>query len=273
MPMRRRTFIGSILASSVLGLGNGLAQSSRPHIAVIGAGAFGGWTALNLLRSGAKVTLLDAWGPGNSRASSGGESRVIRHSYNKTIYIDMVKRSLELWHEANEQWDRPLLHVSGVLHMRRADSPINLDGSGLLLTAAKVPHEMLNRRELEKRYPQINMNGIEGAVYEPTAGYLLARRACQAVVDAFMNEGGEYRTAYVKPGTVSDGQMANIILSNGDTLSADQFVFACGPWLKTMFPDVLGRHLKISRQEMFYFGTPASDNRYDEGAMPAWTDI
>ena len=273
MPMRRRTFIGSILASSVLGLGNGLAQSSRPHIAVIGAGAFGGWTALNLLRSGAKVTLLDAWGPGNSRASSGGESRVIRHSYNKTIYIDMVKRSLELWHEANEQWDRPLLHVSGVLHMRRADSPINLDGSGLLLTAAKVPHEMLNRRELEKRYPQINMNGIEGAVYEPTAGYLLARRACQAVVDAFMNEGGEYRTAYVKPGTVSDGQMANIILSNGDTLSADQFVFACGPWLKTMFPDVLGRHLKISRQEMFYFGTPADDNRYDEGAMPAWTDI
>lgn len=273
MPMRRRTFIGSILASSVAAFGVGNAQSSKPHVAVIGAGAFGGWTALSLLRSGAKVTLIDAWGPGNSRSSSGGESRVIRHSYNKAIYVDMVKRSLELWHEANERWDRPLLHVSGVLHMRRPDSPINLDGSGLLLTAANVPHEVLSHDELAKRYPQINMRGIEGAVYEPTAGYLLARRACQAVFDAFVSEGGEYQTAYVRPGTVSDGRMANILLSDGNTVSADQFVFACGPWLKTMFPEVLGPHLKISRQEMFYFGTPANDNRYDAGAMPAWTDV
>ena len=88
--MRRRTFIGSILASSVsaFGITKGLAQDNKPHIAVIGAGAFGGWTALHLLRAGAKVTLLDAWGPGNSRASSGGESRVIRHSYDKAIYVD-----------------------------------------------------------------------------------------------------------------------------------------------------------------------------------------
>jgi len=274
MRMRRRTFIGSLMASSVsaFGVRTAFAQS-KPHIAVIGAGAFGGWTALNLLRSGAKVTLLDAWGPGHSRSSSGGESRVIRHSYNKAIYVDMVKRSLELWHEANEQWERPLLHVSGVLHMRRADSPINLDGSGLLLTEAKVPHEVLSHDELAKRYPQINMRGIVGAIYEPTGGYLLARRACQAVVDAFLREGGEYRTAYVQPGTVSNGRMANIVLSGGDTLSADQYVFACGPWLKTLFPEVLGPHLRISRQEMFYFGTPADDNRFDAGAMPAWTDI
>src|SRR5580704_18527791 len=53
-------------------------MQSTIHVCVIGAGAFGGWTALHLLRRGAWVTLLDAWGPGNSRASSGGETRVIR---------------------------------------------------------------------------------------------------------------------------------------------------------------------------------------------------
>ncbi len=275
MSMRRRTFIGSLLASAIpaLGMNRALAQSGKPHVAVIGAGAFGGWTALNLLRSGAKVTLLDAWGPGNSRSSSGGESRVIRHSYNKSIYVEMVKRSLELWHEASETWDRPLLHISGVLHMRRADATINLDGRGFLLSAANVPFEILSHNELRNRYPQINMSGIESAVFEPTAGYLLARRACQAVVDAFMDEGGEYRTAYVQPGPISGGEMTHIALSDGSTLSADQYVFACGPWLKTMFADVLGEHLRISRQEMFYFGTPAGDKRYDAGAMPVWTDI
>lgn len=275
MTMRRRTFIGSVLASSVsaFGISRALAQSDRPQVAVIGAGSFGGWTALNLLRSGAKVTLLDAWGPGNSRSSSGGESRVIRHSYNKSIYVEMVKRSLELWHEVSEQWDRPLIHVSGVLHMRRAESSVTLDGSGYLLGQAQVPHEVLDHDELVKRYPQINMNGIVGAVYEPTGGYLLARRACQAVVDAFLEEGGEYRTAYVQPGPVSGGRMAHIALADGSMLSADQYLFACGPWLKTLFPGVLGPHLEISRQEMFYFGTPAGDNRYDAGAMPAWTDL
>src|SRR5207245_309796 len=44
-------------------------MKTQTHIAVIGAGAFGGWTALYLLRRGARVTLIDSWGPGNSRAS------------------------------------------------------------------------------------------------------------------------------------------------------------------------------------------------------------
>jgi hypothetical protein len=48
------------------------------RVAVVGAGAFGGWTPLHLRRAGAEVTLIDAWGPGNARASSGGETRVIR---------------------------------------------------------------------------------------------------------------------------------------------------------------------------------------------------
>ena len=138
---------------------------------------------------------------------------------------------------------------------------------------AGVPLEMLNHDELVKRYPQVNMDRIDSAQYESTAGYLLARRACQAVVDAFLSEGGEYRTASVRPGTISGGRMTHIELADGDTLSADQYVFACGPWQKTLFPDVLGPHLTISRQEMFYFGTPASDHRYDAGAFPVWSDL
>src|SRR5438067_12602257 len=54
---------------------------SKPEVTVIGAGAFGGWIALHLLRNGVKITLFDAWGPGNSRASSGGDTRVIRGAY------------------------------------------------------------------------------------------------------------------------------------------------------------------------------------------------
>src|SRR5262244_4612391 len=72
----------------------------RTSVIVVGAGAFGGWSALQLLRKGAKVTLLDAWAPGNSRASSGGETRIIRGTYGAgRIYTGMTARALELWKE------------------------------------------------------------------------------------------------------------------------------------------------------------------------------
>jgi len=258
---------------SAFSVSKSAAQVSKPHIVVVGAGAFGGWTALSLLRAGAKVTLIDAWGPGHSRSSSGGESRVIRHAYDKAIYVEMVKRSLELWREANDAWNRPLFHESGVLHMMQSGFMDQLETQRALLENAGVEHQILNHDDLVRSFPQLNMDQIDSALYEPTAGYLLARRACQAVVDAFLEEGGEYKTAYVQPGAIAGGRMTNIVLADGSTLSADQFVFACGPWLKTMFPDVLGPHLIISRQEIFYFGTPADDNRYDAGSFPVWTDF
>lgn len=273
MPLRRRSFLASLAGLPLAGLASrGLSAESVPHVAVVGAGAFGGWTALKLLRAGARVTLLDAWGPGHSRASSGGESRVIRHSYGKPIYVDMAKRSLTLWQDSSDAWGRPLLHVTGVLHMYQANSPIAPD-DGNLMQAAGIPFQRLEHDQLVARYPQINLDGIESALYEPTAGFILARRACKAVVDAFVREGGDYRQSHVQPGTIAGGRMASIGLSRGETLAADQYVFACGPWLASLFPDVLAPYLSVSRQEVFYFGTPADDYRYSSGALPVWADL
>jgi len=88
----------------------------KPHIVVVGAGAFGGWTALHLLQNGARVTLLDAWGPGNSRASSGGETRIIRATYGPASHFThMAARALQLWKENEQHWNQKLFHCSGVL--------------------------------------------------------------------------------------------------------------------------------------------------------------
>ena len=75
-----------------------LSGKSKPRVVVVGSGAFGGWTALHLVNLGAQVDLIDSWGPGNSRSSSGGETRVIRAIYGPDrIYVEMVKRAYELW--------------------------------------------------------------------------------------------------------------------------------------------------------------------------------
>src|SRR5215467_12149049 len=109
-----------LTAMTVLPLANSIssARSKKTSVAVVGAGAFGGWTALHLLRAGAQVTLVDAWGPGNSRASSGGETRVIRGTYGPDgIYTRMVARSLELWKENEARWSLRLYHRTGALWM------------------------------------------------------------------------------------------------------------------------------------------------------------
>src|SRR5215472_12182909 len=117
--MQRR----SLLKTAALTMSTAFASPNRqPHIAVIGAGAFGGWTALHLLRQGAKVTMLDAWGPGNARASSGGETRIIRATYGPDrVYVQMVVRALQLWKEAETRWRRKLLQRTGVLWMAGND--------------------------------------------------------------------------------------------------------------------------------------------------------
>jgi len=240
---------------------------------VIGAGAFGGWTALQLLRRGARVTLLDAWGPGNSRASSGGETRIIRNAYGPDpTYCKMAARALHLWREHELHWRRQFFHATGVLWLAAAlDDPFQRASLGPLRDA-DIPFEELSIAEVEKRWPQINLEGVAWGMFEPNSGYLLARSACHAVVEGFLAEGGEYRELMILPGGLETAAWRALLLSDGSTLQADRYVFACGPWLGRLFPETVGPHLSVTRQEVFFFGTPAGSDLFSGKHMPVWGD-
>lgn len=250
---------------------------SAPHVVVVGAGAFGGWTALHLRRRGARVTLVDAWGPGNARASSGGETRVIRATYGtRAIYTRLAARALALWEAEDARWRRGLLRKTGVLWLltdgpRGAEAAAFGRASATALAAAGLPLDELSRADASRRFPQISFEGIAASFWEPEAGYLFARRACAHVVERFVADGGEYReTAVIAPLPV-DGSMRRLPTTIG-AIEADTFVFACGPWLPDVFPDVVGARIVATRQEVYYFGTPAGDARFTDPAMPAWIE-
>ena len=244
----------------------------RPRVIVIGAGAFGGWTALHLLRNGADVTLLDAWGAGNSRASSGGETRVIRGVYGpNAIYVKWTVRSFQLWSQAEKEWNRKLYFKTGAIWMVRAEDAYELAALPIL-DAEGLPYRKLKPAEAATLYPQINFDGIRWVLKEEEAGFLLARQACQTVVDGFIAEGGDYRIAFAKP-VRAKATLEKIQLSSGTFLNADHYVFACGPWLSQIFPEIQeGKMIQPTRQEVFFFGTTAGDERYTEGQMPVWID-
>ncbi|HKB07132.1 MAG TPA: FAD-dependent oxidoreductase [Candidatus Polarisedimenticolia bacterium] len=242
------------------------------RVAVVGAGAFGGWTALHLLGRGARVVVLDSWGPGNSRASSGGETRVIRATYGPDrIYVEMVARSLRLWREAEKRFSRPLFMKTGVIWMAGQDDRYERAALPLLRAAGLAVEEMSLARAATL-YPQVNFEGVAWVLHEKEAGYLLARRACQAVLERFLAEGGTYRQVEVKPGPIVRESMGPLRLSDGATLAADRYVFACGPWLGALFPEVIGDRIRPTRQEVFFFGTPPGDATFLEDRLPVWID-
>ncbi|HEV2114602.1 MAG TPA: FAD-dependent oxidoreductase [Terriglobales bacterium] len=243
-------------------------------IVVVGAGAFGGWTALHLLRRGAQVTLIDAWGPGNSRASSGGETRIIRGTYGPNQpYSKMAARALQLWQENQKRWNRVLFRRMGVLWMVAHEDDSFEKGSLPMLKEAGIPYVEMNYNELAATYPQVNFDGVRWAIFEPESGGLMAREACAAVRDAFVSEGGRYFQDSVLPPQIRGGELGEIILQSGMHVADDvRYVFACGPWLGNMFPDVIGEKIRPTRQEVFFFGTAAGDVRFNPEKMPIWVD-
>lgn len=247
-------------------------RKKKPRVVVVGAGAFGGWSALYLQRGGAQVTLIDAWGPGNSRSSSGDETRIIRGTYGADhIYTDLAARALHLWRANERRWKRRFLHRIGVLWMASGDD--RYERSSLsALRAAKIRYEELSPRQLTKRWPQINFQQIEWAVHEPESGYLLARAACLAVAEEFAAEGGTFHQAAVVHDDLDSGDWKAITLSDGSRHRADVYVFACGPWMGDLFLRTIGRKITATKQEIFYFGPPAGDARYDDRHLPVWGD-
>jgi sarcosine oxidase len=241
-------------------------------VAVIGAGVFGAWTAYQLQRTGARVILIDQYGAGNSRASSGGKTRVIRRGYGPDeIYSRSADRSLELWRELSKQSDHLLFHRIGVLWLARDRDAYSIS---TLATFERmgVAFEKLTRIELQTRYPQIDFGPITWAILEEDGGILMAQEGVRAVVQAAERDGVTYVEESVLP-PKGKGSLESVATVNGGRLNAGTFVFACGPWLPRVFPEVLGELIHVTRQEVFYFGVPAGDYRFAPPAMPVWIDF
>jgi glycine/D-amino acid oxidase-like deaminating enzyme len=246
---------------------------------VVGAGAFGAWTAWHLLRKGERVLLLDAWGPAHARASSGGESRVTRTAYGADdIYTRMAWDSLVDWRWLSERSGLPVFHETGVLFFFPRVEPY-VTQSLEVHRRLNIPIEALRRPEMAKRFPQINWDGIEVGLYEPQLGALMARRAVQTLVAEFVKAGGEYRTAAVMPPALpgaaasGDAKLDALRTASGDVLSAERYLFACGPWLPKVFPASLGTRIFPTRQEAFFFAPEAGDTRFQPGSLPTWADF
>ncbi len=248
------------------------------HVVVVGAGAWGAFIAWHLRKEGNKVTVVEQYGAANSRSTSGDETRGIRSSYgDRTItpelWVAWARESIKRWREFDEEHTKRFgtrfFYTTGDIILRDKPQAFTTR-SRELWDKLGVKYEVLDEAEAMRRFPQIRSEGNEVILYEPDAGVARARDSVQAVVTLARDAGVQFRQGRVTPGPVTNGRMQYVSLQDGTRIGADAFVFACGPWMGKVFPEVMKNRTSLPVGHVCYFGPPMDDTRFTHPNMPSW---
>jgi glycine/D-amino acid oxidase-like deaminating enzyme len=239
---------------------------------VIGAGSMGAWTALHAVRGGRKVALVDAYGAGHSRATSGDETRIIRSSHGDDAFYSRWSRTArDAWQALGNEVGERLLVQAGALWF--AHRPDGFEAaSEATLRGLDIPVERLDPPDVSTRWPVVAADDLAFALHEPEGGLLMARRGVAAAVRVFERESGRFELASVRPGRSEGRRLLDVVDDGGRRRSSDEFVFACGPWLPRLFPEVLGDLIRVTKQDVLFVGPPGGDSRFDSDHLPSWVD-
>ncbi len=282
MSLDRRNFlkkVGAAQAGAILSAGAARQTRKPADVVVVGAGAFGGWTAYFLRQLGAAVRVVDAYGPGNSRATSGDETRGVRSSYgdrgpNAELWTTWANRAIDRWTKFDAEWGRQmkirLFFNTGDLIFRSAPE-VFTDRTQEIWKKLGIPFQVLKIDDVKKQYPSFDLTKIAFALYDPRAGVVRARRACEVVAEAFRQSGGEILMGYAAPGDRNGALLQNIKTTGPSaTLTAGTFVFALGPWFPKAFPDLMASRIRTPLGHVHYFGTPPGSDRFTFPNLPSF---
>jgi len=228
---------------------------------IVGAGTFGASLAWTLARAGEDVVLVDQFEPGDTRATSGGESRLIRCAHGSDPdYTASARRARTLWRELEAETGEALMVEIGVAWFAEREEGWETE-SERAMSAQGIPCERLDAGEAARLFPSLGTDDLVFVLFEPEAGVVRAQRATRALAAQAAAHGARLVRGRAAP----DGEDA--VLEDGTRLEGDAVVWACGPWLGRLFGDLAP--VKVTRQELLFFdGGPA----WRSPGVPGWVD-
>jgi len=243
---------------------------------VLGLGAMGSAAAYRLSRRGNKVVGIDRFAPPHAFGSSHGDTRITRLAIGEGVHLTpLVMRSHELWREIErESGSKLLCSVGGlVISSPAKTSMLHVpDFFANTVAAAKrygVAHELLDAREIRKRFPQFRVHDDEIGYYEPEAGYLRPEECIRAQLKLAAAHGATLRlNEKVLAFEPSDKEV--MVVTEKSRYIADKLVLTAGAWLPQLLDSAYAKHFKIFRQLLFWFAVDGPIDPFLPGTCPVF---
>jgi sarcosine oxidase len=232
-----------------------------PHydITIVGLGAMGASTALQLSKRGARVIGFDRWNPPHSLGSSHGETRVTRLAVGEGEHLTpLAIRSHQLWREIERETSATLLSETGALIISSERNAAQTHVSGFFrrtVAAAQqfgIAHEVLDATQIHARWPQFNVRDDEIGYFEPTAGFVRPEECVRAKLTLARRYGAELHTNEIVLG-FGASEFAATVTTNQGRYSADKLIVAAGAWLPELLGEPYASLFKVYRQTQFWF--------------------
>jgi sarcosine oxidase len=231
-------------------------------VAIAGLGGIGSAIAAHCAARGASVIGLEQFGPAHDRGASHGRTRMIRQAYfEDAAYVPLVLRSYELWRALEEQNHETLLRITGVLSVGREDSEI-ISGTRRSSARHGLALKEWSRRQIQERYPSLQLIQDEVALFEPDGGVLDPEGAVRAHLKVAQAAGAELRFETTMRGWETKADGVQLRLGDGTQLSARTLILSLGPWFKETL-EALGVPMRVQRNVQAWFSPATPDYAAD----------
>ncbi|MBV9078012.1 MAG: N-methyl-L-tryptophan oxidase [Methylobacteriaceae bacterium] len=246
---------------------------TRADVIVVGLGAMGSATLLQLAKRGVRAVGIDRFSPPHEEGSSHGETRITRQAIGEgELYVPLVLRAHEIWREIEAETGEELLVQCGGLFLAgaRSSHPVKPGFMDQTLAAARrygIPHETLSPEEVQARFPQFILEGDERAYFEPGAGFVYPERCIAAQLALAERAGAALRRDEPVLAIERAGQGVRVRTAR-DVYEGDRVVLAAGAWSPGLAGAAL-QHMAVYRQVLGWFAAddPAA---YAPGRFPVF---
>ena len=247
---------------------------SRYDAIVLGLGAIGSATLYQSARRGMRVLGIDQFSPPHTFGSTHGDTRVTRLAIGEGVhYTPLAIRSHEIWRELEAASGADLLTTSGGLIIASPSSRPTLHGASFFANTVEaarrhyIAHELLDAKEIRRRFPQFAVREGEVGYFEPSAGFVRPEECIRVQLKLAESLGAEIARDQKVLGFEQSGQGVSVTTKTG-RFEADTLVIAAGPWLPQLLAERFARRFKIYRQTLHWFDIEAHHDEFTLDKFP-----
>ena len=240
----------------------------RADLIIVGAGLAGAAAARSAAARGARVVVLEQFGPGHRNGSSHGSARIFRRAYPDPLYVRLTGLAGELWRALEAEAGERLLTLTGEIDFGALRDPAGLHA---VLTGCGVPAELLPAEEASRRWPQFDFTGSGPVLFHQNAGVLDPDRAVAALLRLATLSGADVRFGTRVTGLAAGGDGA-VVRAGDESFTAPVAVVAAGGWVAPLLDGLVGLPpLTVTKQPVFHFAPagPAAQPAAQSAAQPA----